>query len=373
MSISELARDEIRGLKPCIHGGDVWQVASNYNFRVKDIIDFSSNINPLGPSKTAIEAILNNLWQIPYYPDPDYIELRKAISKHLGNVNVNNIVVGNGSTELIYLFAFTFIERGDSALIPIPTFSEYEKAVKRAGGRAIYINLDKGFRVRPKNLIDKMGSSIKAIFLCNPNNPTGILTPIEDTLEIVEAALRKNILVFIDESFVEFAGQRHSLASRIDKYPNLFILKSLTKVFGLAGLRIGYGVAGEDIARLLSRANIPWNINCLAQVATIAALGDKEYLKRSRSLIKREREYMLTELNKIRGLDPYPSDANFILIDIRRTRLTASQLRRRLLKHGILIRDCSSFKGLDKYYIRISIKTREDNERLIEKLKMILK
>lgn len=372
-SILALARDEIKDLTPCIHGGNIWN-AKKYHPHDKGIIDFSANVNPLGPSQKAIKAVHNSLWQIPFYPDPNSIMLREAISHHLGEMEADNIIVGNGSTELIYLFCETFLKKGDSVLMPAPTFGEYENAAKRVGCRSNHVNLGRDFKINPRDFIDRIDSSTKVIFLCNPNNPTSILTSRNDLLEIIEKASRKNVIVFLDEDFIEFVDKekRYSLTSKVKNYPILFILRSFTKVFGLAGLRIGYGIACEDIIDLLFRVKVPWNINCLAQAAAIATLKDKEYLKKTQALIKKEKKYLLTELEKIRGLRIFPADANFIFIDIRQSGFTAPQLKEKMLRHGILIRDCSSFKGLDEYYIRVSVRTRQDNEKLLAGLEKVI-
>ncbi|MHA1632018.1 MAG: threonine-phosphate decarboxylase CobD [Candidatus Freyarchaeota archaeon] len=372
--IIELAREEVKDLTPCVHGGDVWRAAERRRVEAKEILDFSANVNPLGPSKKVVEKIRESLWQTPYYPDPDYTRLREAISRYIGGIKRDNVIVGNGSTELIYLFCEVFMERGDSALIPAPTFGEYEKAVKRAGGKPVYVNLGRDFRIDVKTFIERAAPPIKAIFLCNPNNPTGILAPQDDVLRIVEEASRRNVLVFVDEAFIEFVDgeKRYSLAEEVKNYQNLFVLRSLTKAFGLAGLRVGYGIACEDVINILSKAKVPWNVNCLAQVAAISALEDQEHMKRTQKLISEERKFLLSELEKIGGLKVFPTDTNFIFIDVRQSGLTAPQLKERMLLHGILLRDCSSFIGLDEHYVRVSVRTRRDNEKLLASLKEVI-
>jgi threonine-phosphate decarboxylase len=370
--IIRLARDEVKELEPCAHGGEIWKYYPYY----KDVLDFSANINPLGPPRKAIEAIKRSLWQIPFYPDPESNALRKAISEYLGGIYPENIIVGNGSTELIHLFCEIFIKNGDEAIIPVPTFGEYENAVKKAGGIPKYVRLNNNFRVNPSIILKALGSKTKMIFLCNPNNPTSTLIPRSDLLEIIENSDREHVLVFIDESFIEFVDGDISLVSEVKTYKNLFVLRSFTKSFGLTGLRIGYGVACKEIINLLLRGKIPWNINCLAQAAVIAVLQDREslkkYLEKTRKLVRGEREFLLNELRRIHGLQVFPAHANFILVDVRRTGFTAAQLKERMLKHGILIRDCSSFKGLDKYYIRIAVRTRGENEKLLAVLRKII-
>jgi threonine-phosphate decarboxylase len=330
-------------------------------------VDFSSNINPLGLPQKALEAIRKNLGQIPVYPDSASTALREAIAASFGGITLNNVVVGNGSTELIYLFAETFLEKGEVALMPAPTFGEYENAVRKAGGKPRHLKLPKDFCIEP-NIFSGDIKDAKMAFICNPNNPTSILTPSDVLIEIIEEALEEGVLVFLDEDFLEFVDEEKqvSLIDEINDYPNLFVLRSFTKVFGLTGLRVGYGIASEEVIKLLSKAKIPWNVNCLAQVAASAALTDKEHLKKTRELVRAERPYLTRELKRINSFKPYPADANFIFVNIRESGFTSAQLKEKMLEEGVLIRDCSSFRGLDDHYIRVAVKTREENERLLE-------
>lgn len=191
---------------------------------------------------------------------------------------------------------------------------------------------------------------------------------------MIEKASKEHVLIFLDEDFMEFVDEekRFSLASEVKTYQNLFILRSFTKVFGLTGLRVGYGIACEEIINLLFKAKIPWNVNCLAQAAAIAALRDAEYLEKTRELVSEEKTFLLNKLRQIRGLKVFPAHANFIFIDVRQTGFTAAQLKEKILRYGILIRDCSSFRGLDEYYIRLAIRTRQDNEKLLAVLKKVI-
>jgi threonine-phosphate decarboxylase len=372
-SASSLAREEVKRLKPCVHGGEVWDVVNKTGLSRGDVLDFSSNINPLGPSQKAIESIKNNFGRIPFYPDPDSTALREAIAHRFKGISKWNVIVGNGSTELIYLFADVFMEKGDVALIPAPTFSEYERAAKKAGARIQHIKLSRSFQVEPPIFMREMKGA-KVVFLCNPNNPTSILMSRTNLTKIIENALEENILVFLDEDFTEFVDEekRFSLVDEIERYPNLFVLKSFTKFFGLTGLRVGYGIASEEIINFLSTTKTPWNVNCLAQVAAVAALDDEEHSNRTAELVKGERAFLARELSRISVFKVYPADANFFFIDIRQSGFTAAQLKEKLLKYGVLIRDCSSFRGIDEYYVRVAVKTRRENENLLEALKKIL-
>ncbi len=372
-SALSLARKEVKRLKPCVHGGEIWDVVNKTGLSREDVLDFSSNINPLGPSQKAIESIKSNFGQIPFYPDPDSVTLREAIAHHFKGISRWNVIVGNGSTELIYLFADVFMEKDDVALIPAPTFSEYERAAKKAGARPKHIKLTQSFQVETGSFTREMQGT-KAVFLCNPNNPTSILMSRTDLTEIIEKALEENALVFLDEDFMEFVDEekRFSLVGEVERYPNLFVLRSFTKFFGLTGLRVGYGIASEEIIKILSTTKTPWNVNCLAQVAALATLDDKEHSNRTSELVKGERAFLAREVSGISVFKAYPADANFFFIDIRQSGFTAARLKEKLLEYGVLIRDCTSFTGIDEYYIRVAVKTRRENEKLLEALKKIL-
>jgi threonine-phosphate decarboxylase len=365
-----LAKKNFRKLKPITHGADTFEAAEKTGFKREEILDFSSSVNPLGSSPKALRAIEKNFGLIPSYPDSNSTALREAIANHYTNITKGNVVVSNGSTELMFLFAEAFMQKGDIALIPAPSFGEYENAVAKTGEKAKYIKLNKQFEADPKRFIRAMTKKTKVVYFCNPNNPTSILTNSEEISEIVQQAMEKDILVFLDEDFLEFVDgeEKYSMIKKIKKYPNLFVLRSFTKIFGLTGLRIGYGIASKEIINILLNAKLPWNVNCLGQAAAVAALEDQEHLRKTLELVKTEKEFLLQTLKKNKNLKIYPPDANFILIDIQKTGLTAAKLKEKMLSQGILIRDCGSFAGLDEYFIRIAVKTRPENERLLAAL-----
>lgn len=368
-TLSSLAKKSLRNLKPCKHGADTFDAAERTGFKREEILDFSSSVNPLGPSTRAIEAIKQSLELIPSYPDSNSTALREAIAKHYNHSTKENVIVGNGSTELIYLFADTFMEKGNTAIVPTPSFGEYENAVRKTGEKVKYLELKK-FNTDSERFFRAMTKKTKIIFLCNPNNPTSILANPEQLEKIIQKANEKDMLVFLDEDFLEFVEneEEFSMIPRINDFQNLFILRSFTKIYGLTGLRVGYGIASRDIISILLNAKIPWNVNCLGQVAATAALEDQEHLKNTLKLIKEEKEFLVNSLRNAKKIKIYPPDANFIFIDIRKTGLTSSMLKERMLSHGVLIRDCSSFAGLDEYFIRVAVKTRLENEKLISVL-----
>jgi threonine-phosphate decarboxylase len=370
--ISSLVKDNMKNLKPCVHGGEVLDAAFKSGFKREEILDFSSSVNPLGTSKKALEAVKASFGQIAAYPDSNSNELREAIAKHYG-IEKSNIIMGNGSTELMYIFAEAFLKKGEFAVMPAPTFGEYESAVRKTGEEVKFIKLNSNFQVDTEAFIKGMAGA-KIVFLCNPNNPTSLLIPTKQVTQILDAALVQDILVFLDEDFLEFVEneQELSMISKIGKYSNLFILRSFTKLFGLTGLRVGYGIASKEIIDVLLCAKIPWNLNCLGQSAAVVALNDEEHLQRTHKLVREEKAYLQEGFSKIKGFKVYPPDANFFFIDIRQTGLTATQLTQKLLSHGILIRDCTSFRGLDQFYIRIAVKQHDENERLMVALSKVI-
>ena len=372
-SASTLARKDVKRLEPCVHGGEVWEIAEETGLSVEDLVDFSSSINPLGPSPRALEAIKNSFDKITLYPDSNSTALREALACHFGNINKNNVIVGNGSTELIYLFAQVFLKRGDVALVAAPSFGEYANAIVKSGGKSKHLKLTHDFQIELNAFLEEM-EGLRAVFLCNPNNPTSMLIPDNTLREIIEKALEEEVVVLLDEDFIEFVEdeKRHSLVNRISKYPNVFVLRTFTKFYGLTGLRVGYGIADEETIDVFSKAKMPWNVNSLAQAAARAAMADKEHSRRTIELMKEEKKFLSNELSRIDGFHVFPADTNFILVDVRKTGFRASQLREKMIRHGLLVRDCSSFIGLDTFYVRVAVRTRKENERLLDAFRKVL-
>ena len=371
--IESLVRGNVKNLKPCVHGAEVLGAAEESGLLPQAILDFSSSVNPLGPSKRALDAAKGAFSQIAAYPDSNSNELRQIIANHFG-INRGNIVVGNGSTELMYLFAEVFIKKGDKAVMPAPTFGEYASAVCKTGEATKFVKLGKTFTVEPESFKWNMIGA-KLVFLCNPNNPTSMLISQETLKDIIETALAQDTLVFLDEDFLEFVEAEKSLSmiNKIDKYPNLFVLRSFTKIYGLTGLRVGYGIANPDIINVLSSAKIPWNINCIAQAAAVAALKDEQHLHVTLELIRKEKAWLMREFGKFSGFKFTEPDANFFFINVRKSGFTAAELKSKMLKQGILIRDCTSFKGLDEFYVRIAVKKHQENERMLSAFRRIVK
>jgi threonine-phosphate decarboxylase len=341
---------------PAAHGG----IFSIKNLDEK-IVDFSSNVNPLGCHPGVKKYLKNQLNQIHIYPDSESTRLRSNLKWFTG-INQSQILIGNGATEIIYNFCSTFVNKKSKVLIPCPTFSEYEKAVNFFGGEIIpfqTLNLSKDLQKFLKKI------PIKGIvFICNPNNPTGEILSKKNMEQIVKLAEKKSTLVFIDETFIELVPDSNpSLVKTLKSHQNLFILRSFTKSFGLAGLRIGYALSSKKIIEILQRVKIPWNVNYIAQSAASAALCYSDFLEKSRKNIKKENLFLMNSLSKIEWLSCFPSSTNFILI---KTKINSKSLQKKLLKKNILVRDCSTFSGLNENYIRIAVKNRIQNKLLVK-------
>jgi len=374
VDVSKLVKKSFRNLTPYFHGGNVWELSDKYKIPVDQLIDFSISTNPLGAPETAIESIRENLNLIKHYPNPDPEWLLEVLAKSTG-VEPNNIVLGNGSTELIYLFNEVFLESEYEAIIPVPSFSEYKAAIERFGGNMTFLTCtsSKNFQLNVEELESTISKKTRIIFLCNPNSPTGVLYEKADLMRIIKFAAERNVFVFLDEDYIDFVddGKRYSMAEYVNEYNNLFVLRSLTKFFGLAGVRIGFGIGSPSLVKFLKKAKMPWSVNSLAMFATAAAVKDADFIKRSRILVSNSKREMREMFKSIPWLKVYPSETNFLLIEITRGDLTSTQLREGLAKRGLLIRDCKDFDGLNDRFFRVTVRRPEENKKLIEQIKSI--
>ena len=357
----------------CHHGG-AYSVKNHR--RVK--IDFSSNINPLGISKRVTKSLMENLNLSYVYPDPNCIELKKDILKHLDSSidETDQIVTGNGATELIHYFSSAFVKK--KVIIPSPTFCEYELSSRRNSAKVIHSQVKEDFEIDSEFIVkngNNPNNGTTTIFLCNPNNPTG-----KDSKKQVTEILEKindKITVLLDESYVEFLnGNDHKRYSffidLIKDYHNVVILRSLTKTCGLAGLRIGYAVSSKKIIEKINNKVIAWNVNGLAQIAAREALKDKNHLKSAKRIIEIEKKRSFNRLEKNNGLRPISTDVNFYLIEILNNKNSAEITEELLNKNNLLVRDCKTFTGMNDKFIRVAIKTPKENNELFKALEMAL-
>jgi threonine-phosphate decarboxylase len=368
----ESDEDGLKELTSPDHGGEIWKASMELGVVPDQLLDFSANVNPLGCSPLAKRAVKRSLGLVSFYPDNQCTELRRAIASYIRKIEPANIFVGNGATEIIHLFARAFIKNGCDAIVTQPTFSEYEYATLLQKGNPIHVMRLENFELDPEMLFKNMTGRTSALFLCNPNNPTGTTQERRTIEKIVQEAANANVMVLLDECFVDFVKDQTnvSLSSVANKYRNLVVLRSLTKTFGLAGLRAGYAIGHEVTVRLLEKQKITWSVNTFAQIAAIAALKDMKFLNRSLQLVKKERAFLERSLREL-GMEVMPSEANFLLARLQ-GRVDAGELKKRLMKRRIMIRDCSRFRGLGSQFIRLAVKTRQENEALLHALRQEL-
>ena len=337
----------------------------------KDVLDFSININPLGMPeglRKRLEAALDDLGR---YPEITGETARNKIAEDIGAAP-ENVILGNGAIELIYLFA-----RGvhpERALIPVPTFNEYRRALSMNGcGEVCELTLspEDDFALDPERLI-RLAEEChpEAVYLCNPTNPIGRLYSKAFIKELMDR-MDPEIIWFIDESFIEFSGIETCLEYVNHSDRRLFLLRSLTKFFGVPGLRIGYGVGSAGLIRAMEAYKEPWTINTLALEAAMCIYDDKAYMKRTRDYIQTERQRVFDALSGLPGLQVYPSGADFHLYKVEGR--SAQTLQKELLEQHINIRTCEDFAGLETQLFRAAIKRHEDNDQLIAALNNILR
>lgn len=367
------------------HGGDVYRNKVKY--------DFSVNINPLGMPEKSIEAGKRAVELSQSYPDYMGEELCAKLSGKEG-CNAENIIIGNGAAELIYALCQSV--RPKRALIPAPTFTEYENAVRASGGEVvrIYANEDKGFEISSEDIISEICAhdkeKIDMLFLCNPNNPTGRLLSGREVCRIGDVCEKRGIRFIVDECFLPFCdGEEECTAKHdLEHYKKMCVLRAFTKIYAMPGLRLGYMLTADcGLAQGISRVLQPWNTSLPAQMAGSAALEDEDYIIKTRALINREREYLSKEISSFEGVDVYESNANFILFRVNIGSVRKNPRRQRdeehvgflyneLLERGILIRKCDDFEGLDfdqeKQYYRVAVRNHSENEALIRAMKEVL-
>jgi len=378
------------------HGGNIYKVFRKKN--IKGIMDYSSNINPYGIPESLKSRIIENLEILERYPDPDYVELREKLA-NLNNVNLSDIILGNGATEIIFLFMKVINPK--KILIVSPTFGEYERAVKAVGTSRNSIDLScsddnknienkeieieyfelkesDDFKLNIGNLKNQLEKKYDLLIICNPNNPTGKFLKLAQTEEILKECNKYDTKLFIDEAFIEFLadGMKESIINTEENKKNLFVTRAFTKFFAIPGLRLGYGMYfDKELEQKISEKKEPWSVNNIAELAGLTVLDDTEYIEKTLKWITKEKIYMYEKLNEISGIKVYETEVNFITGKIDEKLflegLNVKILREKMLEQGILIRDASNFKFLDKRFFRLAIKDRASNDRVIEAMKEI--
>ncbi|HHW62271.1 MAG TPA: threonine-phosphate decarboxylase [Syntrophomonadaceae bacterium] len=349
------------------HGGNLWDAAAKYGLKPEEFIDFSASINPLGPSPQAIAAIQEALPMIRHYPEPTGKSLKESLAVYL-DVDVSNIVLGNGSTELIYLLGRMKARR---MLVVVPSFTEYGQGRQQQDVVKIPLSEQEQYQLPVQQIIAAIKEG-DCLFLGNPNNPTARLFAADDLMEVYAAVCARNAVMVIDEAFMDFSGQHSVFKQMACQEENLMVLGSLTKFFALPGLRIGYAVAAQPVVESMESLLAPWRLNTLALVAGEKSLQDKDYIDRTLETIPAWRQSFARQLQEIKGLKVYPSDSNFLLLKVEKKGCSAEELQDKLGAEGLLIRVCSNFQGLSPFHFRLAVRSQEENQIMIKSLKRYL-
>lgn len=353
--------------KDHFHGSDLEKIEQVYGIKKENIISFSANVNPLGISPNMRQTLSKHLDAITTYPDREYTSLRHCIAEYIHS-DSENIIVGNGSTELISLFIQ--IEHPKKAMILGPTYSEYEREIFLGGGTTHYYPLKEAddFRLHLSDFTEHLNENIDLLVICNPNNPTSSVINRTQMRQILDVCKQYDIFVMVDETYVEFADNMEEITSvsLTNYYNNIIILRGTSKFFAAPGLRLGYAVTGNhDLIKSINTRKNPWTINSLAVIAGELMFRDEEYIQKTRELIAAERKRIYQTLQESPDFKAYPPNANFVLAKILRDDITSSDLFERAIKQGLMIRDCSTFPFLDQKYIRFCFMNPKDNQRLL--------
>jgi threonine-phosphate decarboxylase len=359
-----------------IHGGNIWKWQEALNIHP---LDFSASINPLGPPQGVFRVITENLSNLVHYPDPENRRACQALSEYHG-IDSSHIIFGNGAMELLYLLPRALLLQ--SALIPIPTFSGYEKALLYHAVQAKFVNWwvrEEGKKdplpsPSPLAFLSSAAKGVQGVFICHPNNPTGEVLEKGFLLNLLDFCEEQKIWLILDEAFIDFLDQpdAYSLIQEAVSSTRLVVIRSLTKFFALPGLRLGYGVGPQAIIQRLKQEQLPWSVNVLAQQIVNEILKDEAYARNSRKFIQSERAFLLTALSEMEGIQPVSGSVNFLLCRLTCPGWTSPQLTTKLIQSGILIRDCSTLRGLNEQYFRIAVRTREENRKLLSTLQEVL-
>lgn len=357
-------------IKP-LHGGNVYKAARELNIPLDKILDFSANINPLGYPPIVEDIIKRHIRDIVHYPDVEQRELKEVAANYYGT-SATNILPGNGSVELINIVVESL--RPSKVIIPAPTFAEYSLSCKSRGIPVEFINLKQNNFTFDLKVMDDLEQRLKdnsLLVICNPNNPTGNLVSKDILIKVLRNLQLKNSFLMLDEAFMDFVDKDESLVDLINTHPNLIILKSVTKFFALAGLRLGFVLANSKLIDRFYKLKDPWNINTFATIVGSRVLREEDYIQKTRGFICQEKKWLWKQLKSLPNLLPFFPEANFIFVKLQ-NHVSATLLADELMKKGILIRNCSNYVYLDDTYFRVAVKSREDNKTLILAIKDII-
>ncbi len=358
-----LANEHILGIAPYEPGKPVEELERELG--IHDAIKLASNENPLAPSDRVQRAITDALATLNRYPDGSGYYLRHALArKH--DVTAEQVVLGNGSNELIELLVRTFLRPGDEAVVPHPSYVVYPMMVQAAGGIRVMVML-RDYRIDLEAMARAITPMTKMVFIANPNNPTATIVTADEVAHFMSKVPERTIVVF-DEAYIEFSqgADFPDMLGYVAQGRKVVVLRTFSKAASLAGLRIGYGIGDADAVALMNRIRQPFNVNALAQAAGLAALDDEAHTLECVRTIEAGRHYLYDELHAL-GVKYVPSRANFILVDVGRS---ASDIYQRLLKEGVIVRPLTPF-GMESA-LRVTVGTPQENRRLIKALRSVL-
>lgn len=362
----EAARKEILGMMPYVPGKPVDEVKREYG--VSEVIKLASNENPMGPSKKAIEAICKGASEVNIYPDGYCYDLRVKLSEKLG-FDKDMFIFGDGTDEVLEMLFKAYVNKFDEVIFGDPSFVEYSRNTELMGGRQVKVPLTEDLRFDLEKIAACISVNTKMIMICNPNNPTGTMVSKEEVEKLMRV-VPNNVLVVFDEAYFEYAAGEESYPDTtkyiLKGHQNVVTLRTFSKAYGLAGLRVGYGIADKRIIEMLEKVRLPFNVSSLAQAGATAALDDEEHIKKSLDLNEKSKEYIYDEVTKM-GLKYIPTYANFMLIDVKRS---SKEVFEELIREGVIVRPMG---GVIANYVRVTTGTMEENKMFIEKLKKILK
>lgn len=342
-----------------MHGGDIY---TEGKFKGIELVDFSSNINFLGIPRSFKDNVYKALEDITCYPDLKYREVKFHLKEYLkAGISEENVILGNGAAEIINL-AIRALKR---PCIVVPSFSEYETTARNYSEEIVFCNLEENFSYNYNNILGKM-VHCDGLVIANPNNPNGGVIDKKNFQQIICYCEEHKKKIIIDEAFVEFASDNNqSFIDMCSKFKCLFIIRAFTKFFAMPGIRFGYGISSDiEFIEKLSKFQIPWNINSFAEIAVKTVLQDKEYINNSKAAVEKERNYFSLKLGEFNFVDKvYESHGNFLLLKL--ARVSGEELFDYCLAKGILLRSCRNFRGLDDSFIRLAVKSRKDNNKLL--------
>lgn len=356
-----LPRKELTNLPKTVHGGQAW--------KLEGIEDYSHNLNPFGPPDDIDEIIMSAVSDLGHYPDDSCAELKDTLSKTF-NIDTDCITIGAGSSDIIRNVPNTFFRPGDRVVLNRPSFAEYAQQCRIVGAEIVWNDLlpEDDFRIDLDRLMYNVDEDVKALYICNPNNPTGRVEPRDKIISIVRECEERGVLVFLDETLLELVPgyMDITLSGMVDRFSNLIIASSLTKSFAIPGIRIGFGYSNPDIISEMEKVRMTWNVGQIEQTVANVLVRDRlDYVDHAAAVMAEESEIMNSALREVGFPAGNVSDSFFYFNSLEPLGMECAEFKRKMLNRGIMVRDCASFGDEFKGYVRYSVKDRERNCRFI--------